>query len=384
MAEDSDSEEGYEPVAWASQTPETRIAGRPVEIIYGGSLDSSEAQNKISFGLALEDPRVVKGTLFRNESRGDDETTAESVGEDEPRPTDYRIADTEDRETTIVKDSLTTGESGPNVYDEVDEFADETVIVWYSGMAAERIARSLDFNGMPFASSYGLFQVANEWRGADGSTRGELKDSGLGPRVARLPLLRFAVDDDTLVEDFEAGPEVLIDISRWQGGRAYEAHVLDAAAFEAEAGSLDADLPRNDSGFVDADAEFEFQYNEDAASVLDQAEYGLYIYDGDAWEDGPDGVARGGGTGDFDVQSSTPDVGEDGFTDDQREFVTTVVDEITGTGLTPEEAFEGGIEGLIGANTDAFTIVPDADDVLEAVYEQTPHLDVEDLETAEA
>lgn len=387
--------------AWASQTPDTRIKGTPKSIIYSGRIDDTVAQNDTSFGVVLEDVEVVDGTLWKNQSKPDGETTAEGVDEDESRPTDYRIADEDDRDTTVANGALVTDENGPNTYEEADEIEEDAVIVWYNGMSGERLSRVLDFNGRPFArwtdDGYlvkGLYQVAEGWRDASGDKRSQMKDEGKAPRVVRAPILRQRVeveyDEDGNVDEAELldepnEQELLIDMSRFQGGRAYEIHALDAAEFADEFGNHSADLPRNDGGFVkdDVESELDMPYTPAADEILEQAEYAMHMYTSDGWQNEPDGWTPQSTSevGSFGVSADgSGSADTDGLTAAQEQFVNEVVDEVKGTGLEPDEVFDGGLAGLIGKFSDQFDRVPEADEIREEVYARVSHLDPTTLE----
>jgi hypothetical protein len=402
---DADTDgEAREEYPWASQTPGTRIVGKRRGVIYAGRLDDTEAQNDTSFGVIIEDPEVVEGTLWQNQAKPDDATTAEGVDDDQSRPTDYRIADPDDENTTIANGALVTGENGPNTYDEADAFDEDTVILWYNGLSGERLSRVLDFNGRPFArwtdDGYlvkGLYQPAEGWREANGDKRSQMKENGKAPRVARAPLLRDRVDvqyDDegnvdgvevNLEDDFE-GAETLIDMSYYMGGRGYEIHALDAETFEDEFGALDATIPRNDAGYVkdDVESELDMPYTPAADQVLEEAGFRMHMYTGDGWQDEPDSWTPQStsevGTFGVSADAGSDDGDGDGFTAQQEQFVREVVDEVSGTGMPPSEVFEGGIPALLGRYGDQFDRVPDESDVREAVYARVSHLSTDDLE----
>lgn len=388
--ESADADDGErEQFAWASQTPTTRIAGEVAGLIYAGNLSDTVEQNDTSFGVVLRDPTVVNGTLFVNEQKDDDGTMEDAVDEDSTVPTDYRVADPTDEDANIVKGALSTEEKSTvdgdraNVYEEADGFDEDEIIVWYNGMSGQRIGRTLDFNGLPFArftdDGYlvkGLMQPADGWRGANSDKRRQMARNGKAPRVARAPILRFRVDDDGNLSD-EGSREVLIDVSRYQGGRTYEAHVFDAAAFADEHGNHSADFDSDD------EAELEWVYDENADDVLDQAEYAMSPYTGDGWQDEPAGYeSPRTGTGDFTVDSEVPD--DEEIEEQYDEFADMVVGEMEGNealhGQTPADAFRGGIEGLIGRNSEAFHVPPESDTIRQAVYERIDWLDVDDLE----
>lgn len=395
-----------ETYAWASQTPTTRIVGKPKRIVYPDRIGDTVEQNGTSFGVIFEDPEVVGGELWVNEAK-DGGTTADAVDDDTPRPTDYRVLDSDDDSVSFNKDgNVQSGEAGPNDYVEADDFAEDEVLVWYNGLAGKRIARLLDFNGRPYADwtedgSYllkGLFQAHPDWR-KDGADRAKLASEDKAPRVARAPILRSHVDieydDEGNLEgvdvDMDAvGDDVLVNVSR--SGRSYRLHAFDAAEFEDEFGSLDAELPRNDDGWVkdDIESELDMLYTSAADDVLDEAEYSMHMYTDGTWQSEPDNWTPSSTSevGSFGVSADTGDDDTDdgGLPPQQQQFVDEVVGELDsihaekGHSPTPEETFEGGIAGLIGKYESQFSRVPEADDIREAVYEQTEHLTVSDLE----
>lgn len=398
---DSDTESDEVEYAWASQTPDTRLKGTPAGLIYAGQLDDTQRQNSTSYGLVLEGPEVVEGSLWENQEKPDDGTTADGVEDDEPRPTDYRIADPDDRDTTVANGALVSDEDGPNTYDEADGISEDAIIVWYNGMSGQRLSRVLDFNGRPFArwtdDAYlvkGLYQPAEGWRGANGDKRSDMAKNGKAPRVARAPILRQRVEtsyndegnveDVTLLEEPEAD-EVLIDMSRYQGGRTYELHVFDAAEFASEFGNHSADIPRENGYVEDTEAELDMSYNPAADDVLEQAEYSMHMYTGEGFQDEPAGWTpqSTSAVSSFGVSAESGDDTEDtdGLTAAQEQFVREVVDELKGTGMTPDEAFDGGLAGLIGKFESEFDRVPDEDDVRTEVYGRVAHLDVDELES---
>lgn len=394
---------------WASMTPESRIEGTPRELIYSGDLN--EEQNDTSFGLVLENPSVVRGTLFRNTEKPSDGTTDDAV-EDQPRPTDYRIADPDDRDTTIVKGSLTTGENGPNVYDEADGFDEEEILIWFNGMSGQRISRVLDFNGRPFArwtdSGYlikGLYQAANGWRDANSDQRSNMAQNGQAPRVVRFPVLRNSVDvtrnsdgevtDATLLdepEDFE----ILIDLTRYRGGRGYELQAFEADGFEAEFGSKDVpteDLDRDDYYNIQADSVLDMPYTNGADEILDQVAADvdsesiqvaadLFVMEtGDGWQDKPEGAETGTESTSFDVEPDHGGSSDGGMTLQEQEFA--FAEQTAGAlphGKDPAETYEGGLEGLVERNADKFDGEPDIEHIREEVYAQTKWLDLDDLQ----
>lgn len=360
--------------AWASQTPTTRIKGVPQALIYAGQLN--EEQNRDSFAVVLSGVETVIGTTFENDIR-DGQQVAERIPEGEPRPTDYRFADADDEDSTIVKGSLTTGEKGPNVYDEGAVSEDE-IIVWYNGMSGQRVGRALDFNGMPFAaytdSGYlkkGLYQAAEGWREANSSQRSDMAQNGQAPRVVRAPILRDDVEDR----------EILIDVTRRENGRGYELHIFDAEQFEEEFGSLDyptEDIPRGRYG-LDAESEITFRSvaPEEAEETLDEAGYAMHMQHGGFWQEKPANAdyeppsARS-----FDVTVEQAD--EEDVQEQWDEFAQMIADELP-DGQTPEAAYSTGIEGLIEKNAGLFHEVPSAETIRTLVYEKVSWLDADEL-----
>lgn len=395
---DADTDEERIEYPWASQTPTTRVTGTVVDVFYAGQLDESTPQNDTSFGIVLEDPDVVGGQLYVNQAKPEDGTTADGVDDDQPRPTDYRIADPDDRDTTIANGAFVSGEDGPNTYDEADGFDEDRVIIWYNGLSGQRIGRVLDFNGQPFArwtddGDYlvkGLLQPAEGWRDANSDRRSEMAQNGLAPRIARAPVFRERVnvtyDDEGDIEeitvDEDGELDAVIDMSRWNGGRAYEVHVFDAESFEAEHGSLDAEIPRDSNGIVDSEAEVTMRYQPLADEVLETVEYRMHMHTGDGWQDEPAAwePEPASEVGNFGVSAETADSGSEGFSAEHEAFVEEIVGELQGSGMTPEEAFSGGLAALIGKHEGDFTRVPDVGEVRREVYARLDYLDPSDLD----
>jgi hypothetical protein len=409
---DEAADDAEQPTPWVNQTPDSRISGVPTEMVYADRLDDSTEQNDSSFGIVLEDPSVERGSLWVNDAKDADGTTAEGTDDDEPRPTDYRVTDG-DSPTASVSEVrgetvLTTGEDGPSSYGEAESIAEDEVIVWFNGLSGQRISRILDFNGRPFATWHadddepylmkGLYQSAEGWEDYD--KRSALADDDKAPRVARAPILRQRVtveyDDDGNVADAMLADEadaqrVLVDISAKEVGRytQYRAHVFDADGFADAFGSTDAALPRDDDENVvdDIDSEMDMPYTPPSAAddIMEQAGYSMHMYTGDGWQDEPSNwqPSSTAGVGSFGVSADSGSGGDDetdGFTAAQQQFIEEVVGELKGTGMKPEEAFDGGLEGLIGKFADDFDRVPDAEDVRAEVYTRVAHLDTEDLE----
>lgn len=396
---DADTDEERIERPWAQQTPKTRVTGTITGVFYAGQLDEGTAQNDTSFGIVLEDAEVVEGTLYVNEEKPSDGTTADGVGDNQPRPTDYRIVDEDDRDTTIANGAFVTDENGPNTYEEADGFGEDAVIVWYNGLSGQRIGRVLDFNGQPFAKwtddpqdpylVKGLLQPAAEWPDANSDRRSEMAQNGLAPRIARAPVFRERVDviyddegsiEEITVED-EGELDAVIDISRWNGGRGYEVHVFDDEEFVAEHGSLDAELPRDSNNIVDSEAEVDMRYQPLADEVLEQVGYRMHMHTGAGWQDQPANwePESTSSVGSFGISADTDD-GEGGFSAEHEAFVEEIVGELSGSGMTPEEAFSGGLAALIGKKEDMFSRVPDVDEVRREVYARLDYLDSADLD----
>lgn len=346
-AENGEEREEY---AWVNQTPTTGITGTPVELIYAGRIDSNEAQNGTSFGVVLTDVSVREGDLFRNADKPEGDLTIIEGDDGEKHATDYRVVDLDDEQTTTVNagdQTFVTDRSGAS-YEPVDSIEEDKVIVWYNGMSGQILGRAFDFNGRPFAEykddgylMKGLLQVPEGWR----TNRRACLDAGRKPRIARAPVLRDDVRGET----------VTITIGRYNGGRMYEAH--------AYLGDT-----------TDEDAELDMLYEEDADDVMAEQEYGMSLYHGTGWQDKPANAEAP--TQGFDIQVETNEPAEvDGLTDAQLAFVDSVVNALSGTDLTPDEAFNGGLSGLM----EQHGVTGDEQEIAEAVFENTPHLDVADL-----
>jgi hypothetical protein len=407
-SDDGTDEEQQENTAWASVTPDARFTGTPKELIYAGELSDTAAQPDDSYGVVLEDVEIIDAALWVNDEKPDDGTMADFVSDETPTPTDYRITDALDPipNTNEVggETFLMTGEEGPSNYVMADEQSiDGDVIVWFNGLTGQRLARTLDFNGRPFArwvrnddgSHYlikGLYQSAEGWRDARGKERGQMADEGLAPRTARAPLLRWSVANEyadgnivsASLRDEPQSPTVLFDMQ--QQGRGYRLYLADADVFEAEYGSLDADLPM-DGDYVDSSAEgmLDMPYHPQADEVLEEAGFSMHMYTGEGWQDEPSGwtpqstsevssfgIAADGDDGDA--------ADEEGFTAKQRQFITEIADALAGSGMTPDEMFDGGVAGLVQKHNAQFDSVPDAGEVEAELYARVAHLDPSELD----
>jgi hypothetical protein len=390
---EADDAEEYEPTATGNQSPTTRIEVTPEELFTPQSLDSDDAQNSDTFGLRVSNVESIIGETFVNAEKPDGEPIATVVDEDSTTPTDYRFADPSDSEASFDREgnfqtdetSTVDGESA-NTYVEGD--VDGEAVVYYNGMSGNRLGRTLDFNGRPFARTTddgyftgGLYQIHSEWR--DPSNRGQLAGDGKAPRMVRTPRLR----DDV------RNARILIDVTRYQGGRAYELHVFNADAFESEFGSKDhptSEIPRDDYGGLDCESELEMPYHDNATDVIADEELWVAPYDGEGWETvTDDSLPFDDGGSDFSVSTSVADDtddtvdAEDQYTEITDLIVETMEDTEAAHGKEPSEVFNGGIEGVLQSNEDEFVDYP-SDEQVEAirrdVFSRVPWLTTDTLE----
>ncbi len=342
------AEEEREEFAWLNQTPTTALSGVPVGMIYAGSLSQHEEQNGTSFGIVLEDVEVTEGDLYRNADKPEDGFTK---GDDEKRATDYRVVDVDDRDTTTVNagdQTFVTDRSGAS-FEPAESFDEDRVIAWYNGMSGQIIARTLDFNGRPYAEykddgylMKGLFQFPAGWR----NDRSACLDAGRKPRVARVPILRPEAD----------GERVTITIGRYNGGRMYEAHVYEGDT-------------------QDEEAEFDMRYAEDADDVLAEEGVSMSLYHGDGWQDRPANAEASADDFNIEVDAAGGVEDTDGLTSAQEAFVESTVNALEGTDLTPAEAFNGGLNGLM----ETHGVAGDVEEIREAIYANASHLNEDDL-----
>lgn len=349
QTQDAEQEEEREELAWINQTPTTQISGIPTDIIYAGSLDSYTEQNGTSFGIVLEDVTTPLGELFVNQKKPEGGVT----DEDDKRSTDYRVVDTADEGTTVTElngEEFVSDRSGAS-FERAESVGEDRVIVWYNGMAGQIIGRALDFNGLPYAEykndgylMKGLFQFPEGWR----DNRRKCLKANRKPRVARFPILRPDV----------AGERITISIGRYNGGRMYEAHVYEGEGTDGE--------------------EIEMRYADDADDVMAEEGASMALYHGQGWQDEPSNAQSSGDSGgdDFDIQvGTTEDADNDGLSETQQAFVNSASQALEGTDLEPDEAFDGGIEGLM----DTHGVDGDVEDIRAALYENVSHLDAADL-----
>lgn len=377
QSEAQNDADGQETNAWAQQQPVTRIKVSPTELIYGGELSETTAQNDTSFGLRTDSIEVINGSLFANDERDDFETTAEAAEEaDSPRATDFRIVDEDDSSANVKQGFLFTNEELGD-YSEAESSVTEDTVIWYNGMSGQMVGRTLDFNGMPFArfteDGYlvkGLLQVAEGWRQANRGKRSDMAKDGKAPRVARVPFLRSDVE------------EVIIDVSRYNGGRMYEVHIFDATDVDDES----ADIEDTGDGFtLDGVEELGPKYNEEADDFLEGEDGGWAMYHGAGWADEPaDSELRGNTEVSLDVNDGDgEETGEDGFTTPQRNLIDSFEDALAGTGHRPDSAFDGGLESALPRYSDAVggeENLPAVEDVRRELYARLSHLDTEELE----
>jgi hypothetical protein len=412
--EDADSEESYEQRPWLNIAPTSRIRGQVVDVFTPQGIDNDEAQTDSSYGIVLRNPEAVVGELFVNEAKPDGDLTREQVDDDSSNPTDYRLIDPDDSEATFSRDgSLKTGEESTidgetaNTYEEGSIEEDE-VLLWVSGLAADRIVRSLDFNGRPYARDtengpvYGLFQKHEDWE--SGADFGELASQGKAPRLARPPILRPDYD----ASDNEDASSVLIDLTR--EGRGYRGHVFDAEAFIEETGSVDTptdELPTGRYG-IEMDARLDYRQADwdEAREVIEAQDWDpmSMAYEGDGWgsfnaesygtgsgDGGSDSMTVSTSTVDDDSQNDGSGSGQSTAPTGDGEQDTVAVEAIVEAmrsnedlhGLTPQEALDGGVSGFIESNASEWMEPPTGDrrdDIERRIYEEISWLDVDELE----
>lgn len=341
----------------------------------------------------LVDADIIESTdVDIDVSRSQQGTSANVDGEDISVPTvDYKTASGKAGDVQEVSGTVLGIDVGGGTFpsERVDEFEEDEVLVWYGGIAGQFIARAFDFNGRPSArykdDGYlvkGLFQHPLGWFDRDTedydvetTDRSKLaraqSNGGLGrpPRVARPPVLREDV----------AGESVFVEIDHYNGGPMLEATI----AFNDFEGD----------NWEDA-TQLEPRYEQDPEEVLaaefEEPNEVYSLYHGDGWQPKPDNAQsvmgtdqeEGSGGGSFDIED--PDIEADDVehpTPDETDFGQMVAEKIAGTGATPDEAFEsqGGLEGIVGNNADQFGVTPDVEAIREVVYENTGHLDADDL-----
>lgn len=460
---DTDSEEQFTYYPQVTQHPTTIIEGDVVELVTGADLDSNKEETNTSFGVVLEDPVLGAGEIWKNDQlpdlfasvseyndmlriaiNGDDldyvrgfEVTDERIEEARERMddqlggvekwsaieydeakiggSDFKIANSNDRDAGIQYNS-DGDESGIDVgggefsSTQVDDFGDvDRIMIWYGGISGQRIGRTLDACGSPFARFTdpddgdlpylvkGLLQAPLGWRNTQSNnsdteqygvtkTRDQLKDEETYPRVARPPVLRADLDG-----------RIFIGVGRFQGGNGFEPVIGEATDdYEAvvEVLSDDDTLPWEKEYPTEI---IEMRYDQDIDDVLnesfDNAADIYTLYHGEGWMDEPDeiqGALEGSDGGSFD----TPSVDVDGDsvdhpTDQEVEFGHGIAEQLAGTGASPDEEIfphpsddEDGnvnLEEIVNLTSDQFNVTPDVDAIRRVIYENTGHLDAGDL-----
>lgn len=324
---------------------------------------------------------------------------------------DYKVADPDDRDFDRKSIEVDGEEhvSGISVgsdefaSEQADEFDEDYVMVWYRGISGQFIMSALDFNGRPSArfkeDGYlvkGLMQHPLGWFDRDTENYPDLVETtdrrklasqnelGRPPRVARPPVLR----DDI------GGEEVFVEIDRYEGGRMLSSTVAyndfdgddyeDATVIEPRYEGA-GDPPTPEDVLVET---FDLDGEADISEVYE-------LYHGDGWQPEPDGAFFGTGDGDEESGSSggsfdAPSVSDDEVdhpTESEVEFGQMIAEVIAGTGVDPDE--EGALtlngedmdlEGAVGTNASQFGVTPDVSAIRRVVYENTSHLDTDDLE----
>jgi len=322
-----------------------------------------------------------------------DGMTAMADGEDisVDDSTDFKIADENDRDASIqeIEGNVLGIDVGGGTYSAspVDSI-DTPIMVWYGGMAGQRVSRALDTNGLPFARETedgytipGLYQAPKGWRGeADEDqygtvpSRSKLKQMGRVPRKVRPPVLR---------DDLEG--RIFIALSRYNGGDMHEVHVGRAMDDYTEL----VETMRANEDPSDLYDEVGLRYNDNADEVLsaefDNPNEVFAFYDGEGWAAPSGDVFDTSGDdnsgGSFDT--GTVDVGDDDVehpTEKEREFAEMVSGQIEGKSVTPEQnifTVDGSktdLDGLIEHNRDDFDVEPNVEAIRDLIYEQTSHL----------
>jgi hypothetical protein len=383
-----------------------------VDLMYAGELGSDVKQNQDSYALVLEDPEIVNGSLYVNQGKPDDGNVRDVAADDSTSPTDYRVVSEDSGVGTYVNDMFTTGEesvdddgNGLNVYDPVDDFAEDRIVIFYNGMSGSRVGRTLDFNGRNYARwtetpylTKGLYQAHPDWRGAGSQQRAELASEGNAPRVARPPVPRFKVDGQEYLDEGTTGEEILIDVTIYNEDdptSGYEVHIFDVPDFEEEFDHLGVPVSEMDRGQygLDVDSELEYVNHDDPETILEQAQVPYMMYEGD-WTSEPDdwtleynsGLNFGIADELADDSAEQPDDTGSSLEDELGEFadeISTYLPE----GEQPESAFDGGLSGLIDRKAEMFSEQPseeDVESVRQEIYAEVSWLDESDVDGIEA
>lgn len=174
-AESSSGSSGYEKVerAQVNVIPKVGIAFDEVTDLYlSGYITTQDGDpivdQNVDVGIVLKNPRVVRGSLWENNIRGEsytDEETGETTqaefarehpdaGYDLPyHSVDYKVLNKNDTNFDVgydkngdVKD-VTAGRADAFKASEVDEFAEDEIVVYLSSFAGMMVARQLDIHG---------------------------------------------------------------------------------------------------------------------------------------------------------------------------------------------------------------------------------------------
>jgi hypothetical protein len=345
-ATEADSGVEREEFPWAAVAPNTIFGGQITRLFYSG--DPTAAQNDNDFGIEIQDPHIVEGTVFENRERGDVPAHADDA--DLQSSLDYLIASEDDDQTTL--DTHNGDVIGVDTGDRTfpgtpSDFADsDTIVLWVGNLAGQFLGRTLDVNGRPSAKytddGYivkGLYQYPEGWWDADSSQRRDMVRGDHAPRAARYPVLRTDV----------VGDDVYFRMDR--------------------DGSINRlDLYWSEEGAVMADEEerLDGRYSEDTvAETLSERDITMHMEHGDGWADEPASV-RGRVLKEdtaFDVDVGAA-VGEyDGpLTDAQRSFADTVVSALEAEGIASLDALRDGfLADQAGKPSNASELGIDAD-----------------------
>lgn len=321
--------------------------------------------------------------------------------------TDFKVADPTDGSADVQEvNGETLGiDVGGGVFsaEQVENFGDaDRIMVWYGGMSGQFVGRGLDFNGMPFArynvaededdNDYlvkGLFQVPIGWRGdTDVEEYGEVPttdrsklatDLGRPPRVARPPVLRDDIDG-----------RAFIAIGRYNGGQMHEVHIGRGADDYEDILELTRDGDLSDDDYDAIDMKYDQSPEERLSAEFNNPSEAYALYTGEGWQDEPEGADPFGSStsaegGSFDVDVEVDEDEVDHPTEQEVEFAEMVSEKIAGTGVSPDEEIfpvddgKVDLEGLVGSNSGEFQVTPDVDAIRTVVYENTAHLNPDDL-----
>jgi len=358
MTETNENEFEYH--AQVTNHPFTILEGEPTGLLPASGLLNHENDNT-GVGIILKNPKLVKGSLWKNTTipdgyesvspynddvrraladegdyvRGEELSSSDITNareritnalDEEPDwenevyegltagSTDYKAVDPSDRDTdkktvTIGDETHTTGVSvgsGEFESEEVDGFDSESIVAWYGGMSANIMLRALDVNGGNFARFTdsgefvtGLMQPPTGWR-TDG--RDECKDDGRYPKAIRPPVLRPDL----------RGERIFVSLSRFNNGRGFEANLGRALNTDSEYDEFVGALNGRDSSYDDIEYEYDeigLSFNDDAISVLVD-EFGdvndvIEWHDAEGYVSTPDGFS-----GDY-VTAAQDDAGGD-------------------------------------------------------------------------